>query len=186
MGLHHQLQGFVEPLKPAVGVLSACAGFLPCAACTGAIDGEDAGQFSQEPLKRERTPSRDEAALPLRTVLLLHLVQHVTVSDGCGNNSKNDRLNDKVRMLCQLYACVNGVLDCGFPNTCGLVTVSTDRLRSLLMEIDDGGGLHVLENAGCVLCEGVRDVQVENDGCCQCGGGVQRHPKDSFQGAQHG
>ena len=74
MGLHHQLQGFVEPLKPAVGVLSACAGFLPCAACTGAIDGEDAGQFSQEPLKRERTPSRDEAALPLRTVLLLSLI----------------------------------------------------------------------------------------------------------------
>lgn len=44
MVLHHQLlQGFIEPVNPAGGVLSACAGFVPCTASTG----EDGGEFSQ-------------------------------------------------------------------------------------------------------------------------------------------
>lgn len=43
----------------------------------------------------------------------------------------------------------------------------------------------MLENAGGLLGEGVCDVQVEDDGGCQCGCGVPCHPEDGLEGAQH-
>ena len=54
---HQQLEGFVEPVEPAAGVLKACVGFLPRAASNaGAGTGEDVCQLCQQPLECEHTP----------------------------------------------------------------------------------------------------------------------------------
>lgn len=97
--------------------------------------------------------------------LLLQLVQHVKVPDGCGNNRQDDCQHDQVRVLGQLCGGVDSLLDGGFPQGGGLVAVGADRLRSLLLPVEGGGCLQVLEDAGGVLCEGVRNVQAENKGC---------------------
>lgn len=97
--------------------------------------------------------------------LLLHLVQHVKVPDGCGNNRQDDCQHDQVRVLGQLYGGVDGVLDGGFPQAGGLVAVGADRFSGFVLVVECGCCLEVLENACGVLCEGVRNVQAENKGC---------------------